>query len=161
VAIEIKGSYLEELFNLIGSVYSKHGFERRGWSGWPSLNEYYPSHLAGNFIVTDENNYFEEFRSSHGSHPALGGGLTGDHSKAWPEFVQVLGLELADDLDGYNMLTYRGHRKRYWLITNPRYSGGFPAISRLSERPRDVADVVSALTQLSEQSNTPERPWNS
>lgn len=146
--IEIKGSYLEVLFDLINMIYTRHRFSRQGWDGWPSLNEYYPSHLVGNFIVTDENNYFEEFRSSIGSHPVLGSGFNGNHGKAWAELTRMLGLELVDDLDGANFLTYPGHRKRYWKITVPEYAGDWTGVAQVSGRPRDISDTVAILKEL-------------
>lgn len=150
----IQGSYVEKLFDLICRVYRKHGFTTQGWQGCPRLNEYYPSHLPGNFLVTDENDYLAEFRSPDGSHPILGSGWVGDHSAAWAEISGLLGLELADDIDGANFLTYPGHRKRYWRITAPEYAGNWDDNEQASGHPRDIAEVVSsglqALNRLSE-----------
>jgi hypothetical protein len=145
---EIKGSYIEKLFDLICGVYRKHGFERQGWQGWPSLNEYYPSHLSGNFLVTDENDFLDEFRSPDGSHPVLDGGMSGDYRAAWAEISGLLGLELADDIDGANFLTYPGHRKRYYRITAAEYAGEWVWDVPLVDRPRDIADVVAMLQSM-------------
>jgi hypothetical protein len=145
---EIKGSYIEKLFDLICGVYLKHGFKRQGWQGWPSLNEYYPSHIPGNFLVTDEHDYLSEFRSPDGSHPILGSGMIGDNAGAWAEISGLLGLELADDLDGANFLTYPGHRKRYYRITAAEYAGDWSGNGQTADRPRDIADTVSVLQQL-------------
>ena len=148
MAYEIKGSYIERLFDLICGVYRKHGFTSQGWQGWPSLNEYYPSHIPGNFLVTDENDYLAEFRSPDGSHPILGSGWTGDYVAAWAEISGLLGLELADDLDGANFLTYPGHRKRYHRITAAEYAGDWSSSAQTADRPRDIADTVATLQQL-------------
>jgi hypothetical protein len=145
---EIKGSYIEKLFDLICGVYLKHGFKRQGWQGWPSLNEYYPSHIPGNFLVTDEHDYLSEFRSPDGSHPILGSGMIGDNAGAWAEISGLLGLELADDIDGANFLTYPGHRKRYYRITNAGYAGEWSGSGPSADRPRDIADTVSVLQSL-------------
>jgi hypothetical protein len=103
------------LFENIRAVYSNHGFNLfTPWRSWPTLNKYYPSPKSlgqGQFIQTDENNYFEKFSSPQGSHPVLGSHSCGGGEKidenAFQELSELLGLELV----------LEGKRTRYYKIT--------------------------------------------
>ena len=67
--VNIKGSYLEELFDLVFEVYSKHGSEiSRNWTDWPRLDQYYPSEILGNYIETTEDDSLKRFCNGDGSH---------------------------------------------------------------------------------------------
>ena len=110
-----------DLFETIYNVYSRHGFNFfTSWQGWPSLNKFYPSPEAlGDhwFICTDQNNFFERFKSPEGDHPVLGLHISGDNAAAFDELSVVLGLELVAEYDDSNWLTYEGKKVRYWKIT--------------------------------------------
>lgn len=113
-------SEIASLFDTIRAIYSKHEFNLyTPWQSWSSLNEFYPSPKSlgiGYFIQTNETNHFERFASINGSHPVLGSHVQGNNKAAFKELSEALKLELVLDIDGENMLTYKGKRIRYWKI---------------------------------------------
>lgn len=120
--MDIKGSYLEKLFDLVFEIYSKHGSKiNSNWADHPSLNEYYPSEVAGNYVKTDEHDAPKEFCNIDGNHLIFGGRSVGDDVAALKELQEVLGLVLISDKDESRF--YPGHRIRTWQITSPRFSG--------------------------------------
>jgi len=115
--MNIKGSYLEELFDLVFEVYSKHGSQiSSNWTGWPRLNQYYPSEIPGNYIETTEHDSPKRFCNGDGSHELYGTRpVIGDDAAALKELKEVLGLILISDKDESRF--YPGHRIRTWQIT--------------------------------------------
>ena len=150
--MKIRGTNLESLFNLVQATLTKHGYDLSNkWSAWPELNDFYPCHLAGNYIVTNEHNDIARFTNEHGNHPIGVGGVVGDSVAAFEELKTLLGLQLADDVDAESAMTYKGHRERYWLITTPEYADSDPAIlsgitdSQILER--TMAAVMSLFAE--------------
>ena len=124
IFVNIKGSYLEKLFDLVFEVYSKHGSKiSRNWTDWPRLNQYYPSEILGNYIETTEDDSLKRFCNGDGSHCIYGScPVVGDDAAALKELKEVLGLILVSDEDKSKF--YPGHRIRTWQITNPQFRGG-------------------------------------
>ena len=116
------------LFENIRAIYTKHGFNLfTPWQSWPTLNQYFcsPESLGeGWFIQTNESNYFEKFASPQGSHPVLGShsskGNEEINEQAFQELSEFFGLELVLDVDGENIMTYKGKRTRYYKITSEK-----------------------------------------
>jgi len=109
-----------ELFEAIRKIYGNHGFDLfHPWQDWPSLNKYYGSPISlgdGWFVVTNEDNYFNQFACLDGSHPVFGSHISGDNDAAFKELSEVFKLELVLDEDNFNFMTYQGCRIRYWKI---------------------------------------------
>jgi hypothetical protein len=145
----IAGTYLEVLFDLVTDIYKSRGHWVTDWRGWPELNGYYPCHLPGNYIKTDENNAIECFISHEGK-----GGLHAGYIDeiAFEEVRKVLDLKLVEDRDGYNSLTYKGKRDRYWKINNPKFAGdpctkeSLPQSSEI-ERLSNVVDLLKSISK--------------
>jgi len=118
--MDIKGSRLEAIFDLIAKTYTDNGSELCGhWSDWPRLNQYYPTPtgMSGDFIRTNEYNLFEQFVNEQGSHPVLGSRMVGDDIAALAALQESLGLVLVKEVSAENAMTYPGYKNRYWKIT--------------------------------------------
>ena len=123
--IEIKGSVYEVLFDRVLAIHTLAGYQFQGWQGWPRLNEFYPCDMKGDYLVCDENNCLMEFVCDKGSHPCTGGGIAGDHEKAFALMRKEFGLTLEKDVDAASSMTYPGHRRRYYKVNKMPAGDGF------------------------------------
>lgn len=119
--LDVKGSRLESLFLEIRRLHTESGYDLfTPWDSWPTLNEYYPAPSSltdGDYFIMDEGDRFLKYTSPAGSHPVLGSHIQGNHKATFESLKVRFGLELALDLDAHNIMTYQGHRNRYWKVT--------------------------------------------
>jgi hypothetical protein len=129
--MKIKGTYLQQLFEVIEDIYVRHRIkvcDSRSWERvGEELNEWHSCELIGNFIKTDEKNTFDGFISNLGDHYVFGSfsfiAGEGKAEAAFAELTDTLNLSLAFDEDKSGPSTYDGYRLRYWKINNPEFSG--------------------------------------
>jgi hypothetical protein len=128
--MKIKGTYLQQLFEVIEDIYVLNGlrvFDSRSWEReGDELNKWHSCELIGNFIKTDEKNTFHGFISNWGDHYVFGSFSSiageGRGEEAFAELTDTLNLTLAFDEDKSGPTTYNGYRVRYWKINNPEFS---------------------------------------
>jgi hypothetical protein len=146
---QVAGTSLEKLFDRIREIRIDHGAKKTDdWRGWPNLNKYHPSPYLGNYLVTSEYDRLMYFCSQYGKHEIGHPGIFGDEEAVFATLQKELALELTADLDGFNSLTYKGHRVKYWKINHADYCGDLCGKPGTEEPVQQLSRVVEYLQGL-------------